>query len=444
MRKLFVLLLIQAWACSIAFGQTLDGHPDWIMRGNVYEVNIRQYSKDGTFKAFGKNIDRLKDMGVQTLWLMPINPISKANRRGKAGYYYAVANYTAVNPEFGTLKDFKKLVADAHKAGMKVIIDWAANHTGADHVWLKKHPDFYAKDKTGKPAVPFDLIDCRQLNYANVAMQDSMINAMRYWINTTGIDGFRCNLAWNIPADFWKKCISNLRRGRNLLFIADGDKNYLPSSGFDAISSPEMLRMMTAVAKGTRPANNLDNIKAKYDKQYPKNTLELYFTSNHDENSLNKADFGTFPGDAHAPFAVFTQTMPHSVPLIYTGQEEPIDRALKYFDKDPIKIRKRNREKFYTTLLTLRKQNQALSSDASFRKVNVGDAKAVYAYVREKGNSKILVILNLSAHDQMITIEDETLLGKATNVFRKAEEPVTNKPWKLNAWGYYVYNYDSQ
>jgi alpha-amylase len=444
MKKFFLLMLIQVWACTIAFcqvGPTINGHPAWIMQGNVYEVNVRQYTKQGTFKAFGKHLDRLQEMGVQTLWFMPINPISKVGRKGTLGSYYAVSNYTAVNPEFGNLKDFKKLVAEAHKLGMKVIIDWVPNHTGADHIWIKKHPDFYVKDKSGKPAIPYGWTDTRQLNYKNKAMQDSMINAMKYWLVNTNIDGFRCDVAWNVPADFWKRCISQLRQGRNLFFLAEGDKPYLLTSGFDATYPWDMFHMMAQVAKGARPASALDTIKAKYDKIYPKNALELYFTSNHDENSWNKADYGLFPGESHAPFAVFTQTMPHSVPLIYSGQEEPILRPVKFFDKDPMKFGKYDREKFYKILLNLRKFNPALSADASFRKVNIGNDRAVYAYVREKAGKKVLVILNLSASPQIITIDDDSLIGKPFNIFRKQDEPLTNKPWKMDPWGYMVFTY---
>jgi alpha-amylase len=442
MKKLFLFTLTFLWACPSVFSQTINGHPAWAMQGNIYEVNVRQYTKQGTFKAFAKNLDRLNEMGVQTLWFMPITPISKVDRKGSLGSYYAVSNYTAVNPEFGSIKDFKKLVAEAHKLGMKVIIDWVPNHTGADNVWIKRHPDFYVKDKTGKPAVAFDWADTRQLNYKNVAMQDSMINAMKYWVRATDIDGFRCDVAWNVPYAFWKKCISQLNSMKELFWLAEGDKTYLHPGGFDATYPWDMFHAMVGVAKGARPATALDSIKAKYDKIYPHNALELYFTSNHDENSWNKADYGTFPGASHAPFAVFTQTMPHSIPLIYSGQEEPVLRAIKFFDKDNMKMGKYDREKFYKTLLFLRKQTPALSADASFRKVNVGDSKAVYAYVREKDGKKIFVILNLSNKEQDITVEDESLLGKPFNVFRHQEEPLTSKPWKMDPWGYMVFRYN--
>lgn len=419
----------------------IDGHPAWIMQGNIYEVNVRQYTPEGTFNAFAKHLDRLKAMGVQTIWFMPINPISKLDRKGSLGSYYAVSDYTAINPEFGTMDDFKKLVQSIHDKGMKVLIDWVPNHTGADHRWITQQPDFFVKDSSGKPAVAFDWDDTRQLNYKNPVLQDSMLRAMKYWIEDTDIDGFRCDVAWNVPASFWRKSIPELKKMKNVFMLAEGDSTYLPKSGFDAVYPWHMFKMMEKVAKGEKSALALDSINKENETIYPKNTIQMYFTSNHDENSWNHADFGTFPGIIHEPFAVFTQTMKNSVPLIYSGQEEPVLRALKFFDKDPMTFKNFQREKFYKILLYLRKNNEALSANASFKKVRIGDDKAIYAYVREKGNKKVLVILNFSGSVQTVSIKDPTLTGKAHNVFKENEETLSSKEWKMNPWGYEVYEY---
>ena len=420
----------------------IDGHPDWIMRGNIYEVNVRQYTPEGTFKAFEKNLDRLKQMGVQTLWFMPIYPISKVDRKGALGSYYAVADYTSINPEFGTLDDWKELVDHAHSMGFKVIIDWVPNHTGADNHWLKEHPDFYVKDSTGKAAVPYDWTDTRKLNYSNPALRDSMISDMKYWITTSGVDGFRCDVAGDVPDDFWKKCIAELKRSKaNIFMLAEADKPSLHQDGFDATYAWTMFAMMKKVAKGERHASALDSVLHNVDSAFPANALKMFFTSNHDENSWNKADYGTMPGASHAPFAVFTQTMPHDVPLIYSGQEEPVLDSISFFYKDAIHFKNFGREKFYKTLLDLRKNDPALSANADFKKVNVGDEKAIYAYTREADGKKILVILNLSPKEQTIKIDDTNLLGKVNNVFTAASEELTNKEWKLEPWGYRVYVY---
>jgi glycosidase len=416
-------------------------HPEWILQGNVYEVNVRQYTPEGTFAAFEKHLDRLKGMGAQTIWFMPINPISKKDRKGSLGSYYAVSDYTAINPEYGTLDDFKKLVREIHDKEMKVIIDWVPNHTGGDNRWLTEHPDFFVKDSTGQAAIAVDWADTRQLNYQNTAMQDSMIAAMKYWITNADIDGFRCDVAWNVPASFWRKCIPQLRAMKEIFMLAEGDKAYLPISGFDAVYPWTMFNAMKLIAKGERPATSLDSIYAQNDTLYPDNTIQLYFTSNHDENSWNSSDFGTFPGAVHAPFAVFTQTMADAVPLVYSGQEEPVLRAIRFFDKDTMGFGKYKRADFYKRLLTLRSNNAALASDASFKKISVGNDKAVYAFVREKEGKKILVILNLSNKEQTITVKDGDLHGRPYNLFMGANEPLTANPWKIEPWGYVVYDY---
>lgn len=421
---------------------TVGTHPSWIINSNVYEVNVRQFTPEGTLAAFSKHLDRLQKMGVQTLWFMPLNPISKQDRKGSLGSYYAVASYTALNPEFGTMADWKNLVQEIHKRNMKVIIDWVPNHTGADHPWLTTHPEFYVQDSTGKPAVAFDWADVRQLNYNNAIMQDSMINAMKYWLVNTDIDGFRVDVAWNVPTGFWNTCIPQLRNTKdNIFMLAEGDKAYLSKSGFDAVYPWSMFQMMKKVAKGERLPAVLDSINAVNDTLYAPGTIQLYFTSNHDENSWNKSDFETFPGASHAPFAVFTQTMANSVPLVYSGQEEPVTRALKFFDKDPIGFENYQREKFYKTLLELRTKNQALAADAAFTKVSVGNDKAVYAFTRQKGENKILVILNLSPAEQEITVRDKSLHGNPHNVFMDTKEPLNDQPWKIEPWGYVIYVY---
>lgn len=419
----------------------IDGHPAWIMQGNIYEVNVRQYTPEGTFMAFAKHLDRLKQMSVQTIWFMPINPISKVDRKGTLGSYYAVSDYTAINPEFGTLAEFKQVVKLIHNKGMKVIIDWVPNHTGGDNRWLTEQPDFFVKDKSGKAIIAADWDDTRQLNYKNSVMQDSMIGAMKYWLNTTNIDGFRCDVAWNVPGSFWKKCIAQLKKIKNVFMLAEGDNAYLPKNGFDAVYPWRMFKMMGLVAKGDRPAFALDSIYNENKSMYPRNTIQMYFTSNHDENSWNKADYGIFPGIVHAPFAVFTQTMAGAVPLIYSGQEEPVLRPIEFFEKDPMTFQELKRAAFYKTLLGLRKRNIALSPDASFKKVNAGDEKALYAYVREKGGKKVLVILNLSATEQDVAIKDKSLAGTPYNVFMGTKEPLSNKKWNIEPWGYVVYEY---
>lgn len=453
MRKVYCLLLfVMAALVSCKTGADkntitdtgiVEGHPAWIMQGNIYEVNIRQYTPEGTFAAFAKHLDRLKEMGVQTLWFMPINPISKTDRKGSLGSYYAVSDYTAINPEYGTMDDWKSLVKQAHEKGFKVLIDWVPNHTGADHYWLQKHPDFYVKDSTGKPVSQFDWTDTRKLNFANAELRDTMIQQMKYWFTETGIDGMRCDYAVGPSRDFWKTCISELKRTkRNAFMLAEADSAWLHEVGFDATYSWPEFNMMKLVAAGKRNAAALDSVLKKLDTTIAKNAIRLYFTSNHDENSWNKADFETMPGAIHAPFAVLTQTWGRSVPLIYSGQEEPVLRAIRFFDKDTMRFSGLQRAPLYQKLLALRKNNPALRADAAFAKLTTGKEEQIYAFARQWENNKVVVLLNLSNAPQSFAVQDGILTGEATELFTgKKEQMQPGKKFELPAWGYAVYGY---
>lgn len=417
--------------------------PAWTLQSNIYEVNVRQYTKEGTFRAFEPSLSRLKEMGVEILWFMPITPISKTDRKGRLGSYYAVQNYTAINPEFGTMEDWKALVKRAHGMGFKVITDWVANHTGADHSWLTRHPDFFTRDKNGKVISPFDWTDTRDLNYDNRELRDSMIAAMKFWISQSDIDGFRCDVAGEVPADFWKECITALKKEKDVFMLAEGDKGELHRAGFNASYPWTMFASLKAIAAGKKNALAIDTVLSQQDSTFPAGAVRMYFTSNHDENSWNKSDYGTFPGLVHAPFAVFTQTMRNTLPLIYSGQEEQVLRKIEFFEKDNMHFGKYGRASFYKALLTLRKRTPALATDASFRKVSAGDDKALYAYVREKEAHKILVILNLSGKEQPVSIKDASLEGKPYNVFLFLNEPINPRhSFNLEPWGYVVYDYD--
>ncbi len=431
---------------SFLFAQTgkltIEGHPAWIMQGNIYEVNIRQYTPEGTFKAFEKSLPRLKNMGVQTLWFMPINPISKIERKGTLGSYYAVSDYTAINPEFGTMNDWKALVKKCHSMGFKVIIDWVANHTGADHYWLQKHPDFYVKDSTGNPASQFDWTDTRKLNFNNPELVDSMINCMKFWIEQTDIDGFRCDYAVGPSKEFWNKCIKELKKEKNIFMLAEADTAWLHDVGFDATYTWSEFNMMKLIAKGERPAFGLDSVLMNVENTYPKNALKMYFTSNHDENSWNKADYGTMPGAIHAPFALLTQTIERSIPEIYSGQEEPFLDSISFFYKDTIHFKNFARSDFYKTLLNLRKINSALAANASFKKIKTNKDEFIYSYLRQNKERKVLVILNLSSSAQSFSLNNNSIQGSPINVFSHIKEQIkSNQIFQLSAWAYKVYSY---
>ena len=416
--------------------------PEYIIQSNIYEVNVRQYSQEGTFKAFEASLPRLKEMGVEILWFMPITPISEVDRKGKLGSYYAVADYTAVNPEFGNMQDWKDLVNKAHDLGFKVITDWVANHTGADNRWIKTNPDFFIKQKDGTLAYAFDWSDTRDLNFWNPVLHDSMISAMKFWLTETKIDGFRCDVASEAPRSFWQHCITELKKNKpDIFMLAEADVSWVHDAGFHASYGWDGFAKMKKIAKGEASARILDTVLRKLDESFSPNYIKMYFTSNHDENSWNKAEYATMPGAVHAPFAVLTQTWKNSLPLIYGGQEEPFLDSISFFYKDTIAFGKYERASFYKTLLSLRKNNAALAVDADYTKLVSSNDDVVFAYTREKNGKKVLVVLNLSGAAQTFTLSG-TIAGEPENVFGAKKEKLTDgQSFSLGAWGYAVYSY---
>jgi glycosidase len=417
----------------------------WESQSNIYEVNLRQFSREGTFKEFEKALPRLKDMGVEILWFMPITPIGLEGRKMSEkdlGSYYAVRDYKAVNPDYGTMEEWKDLVKHAQGMGFKVIIDWVANHTSPDNNWMKTNPDFYVKDSTGKVVAPFDWTDVRKLNYKNTALRDSMIAAMKFWLTETGIDGFRCDVAEEVPVDFWKTCIAELKKIKDVFMLAEGEKPELHAAGFDETYTWSMMHMMQELYQGKKSVKQFDSLIKVYIDSFPANAYRLYFTSNHDENSWNGTEFEKY-GDAFKTFAVLTQTMYQSVPLIYNGQEDMNKKRLKFFVKDTIPWQgEMDLAAFYKTLLSLRRSNIALSADASYRRLASTADSSVFAYMREAEGYKVMVVLNFSKFLQKFNISDAAAIGEPINVFSSVREKISgNQPLALDPWGFAVYNY---
>ncbi|MCX8472480.1 MAG: alpha-amylase family glycosyl hydrolase [Sediminibacterium sp.] len=420
----------------------------WANKMNVYEVNIRQYTPAGTFKAFQEYLPRLRDMGVKVLWFMPINPISKRDRKGSLGSYYAIENYRTINPEFGTMADWINLVNACHQLGFKVLMDWVPSHTGADHNWLFKHKNFYVLDKKGNPTYLYDWKDTRKLNYENKELCDSMFALMKYWIKYTNIDGYRVDVAGEVPDDFWQKTIPALQKVKPIFMIAEAEKPSMYELGFDATYSWKEYHFMEKIALQSKKkkynAKKFFKILKKINSTFPTNYRRMYFTSNHDENSWHGADFSTMPGSSHAPFAVLTQTLPNGFPLIYSGQEIPVKRSIKFFDKDDIftnpniDYSELQRFNFYQTLLSLR-NDSCFSDAATFTKLNIKN-KHILAFLKTNKNFNCLVIVNLSEDDQIFTFKekfDEILMY---DVFEDKQVSI-EREFSIGGWGYKVYKF---
>ena len=437
--------LVIIFILFISIGIAQNTHPVWSAQSNIYEVNLRQYSASGSIKDFEKHLPRLKQMGVEILWFMPINPIGIEERKmtsSDLGSYYAVRNYKEVNKEFGTMADWKAMVKHAHSMGFKVIIDWVPNHTATDNPWMKTHPDFYKRDKTGNATYDADYTDTRNLNYENMELRDTMINVMKFWIRATNIDGFRCDHVDPMPIDFWEKCITELKKIKDVFMLAESEKPEMHLAGFDETYAWSIKDAMKYLYDSKFSVSQFDSVLKHNIQVFSKNAFRLYFTTNHDENSWEGTEFEKY-GDAYKAFAVFSETFYQSVPLIYNGQEVPNKRRLKFFVKDPIEWNKFEMAPFYKTLLSLRKSNVALAADASYKKLVTANDIAIFAYVREKGKHKVTVLLNLSNQPQSFTVKDQSVYGKPLNIFSEKKETVNRQHvFSMQPWSYIVYNYD--
>ncbi len=416
--------------------------PEWSYAANIYEVNIRQYTPEGTFNAFSKHLPRLKKMGVDILWLMPIHPISEPKRKGSLGSYYAVSDFRAVNPLFGTHTDFKALVDSAHAQGMHVILDWVPHHTGWDHPWITEHPEYYNTDEKGEirdpineeTGEPWGWTDVAELKLESPEMRRQIIDDMIYWIEDFHVDGFRVDHAHGVPADYWDE-VSNTLAGLNkpLFMLAEGEETYLRNdSSFVATYAWKIHHMMNDIAQGKKNVNELDTLLAAERKEYHYG-YHMYFTSNHDENSWAGTEFERM-GDGHKTFAALCATL-DGMPLMYSGQEEPLKKRLAFFEKDTIPFGHYEYEAFYTTLNALKKKNRALwngDHGGLSRRINTSDN--VYAFTREKDGNTFIGIFNLSGKPQsaMLSIPVHGL----TDVFSQktydlpADQSIELEPWQ--------------
>lgn len=419
-------------------------HEDWSKKATIYEVNIRQFSPEGTFKAFQKDLRRLQGMGVKILWLMPIQPISVENRKGSLGSYYAIQDYKGINPEFGTLEDFKSLVDSAHALGMKVILDWVANHTGFDNVWTKEHKDWYLLDSLGKlqPPTGTDWWDVADLNYENAEMRAAMIEAMQYWVKDNKVDGFRCDVAGMVPIDFWDACRDSLERIRpDIFMLAEANNPELLVKAFDMDYCWDLLHAMNSIAKGEMNANDIDSVRLHMDKKYAPNAYHMYFTTNHDENSWNGTVFKRYGEKGHRTFAVLALTL-DGMPLIYNGQEAGLDYALRFFDKDTIRWKDYPHQEFYSKLLRLHADNEALWAGNSENKAKrlTSDADTeVYAFIRSANGHDVVVVCNLS--DKYIRTKFQSFpQGEFTGLYDTLQvNDIANFGLEMEPYGFHVF-----
>ena len=422
----------------------MQAKTNWKHSTNIYEVNIRQYTVEGTFAAFQKHLPRLKEMGVETIWLMPITPIAQKNKKGSLGSPYACSDYTSINPEFGNLKDFKNLVDEIHQLGLKIIIDWVANHTGWDHVWTKTHPEYYKIDpKTKDFQIASGMDDIIELDFNNPELRNAMISAMQFWVKECDIDGFRCDLATWVQLDFWQEARPKIEEIKPLFFIGEFDELENPEYGkvFDASYSWEWMHKTEEYFKKNLPLQFLKDLLVKYSK-IGDQSMRAWFTSNHDENSWNGTEYEKY-GEIALPLAVFSATW-NGIPLLYSGQELPLNKRLEFFEKDEIEWNKDFKlAPFYKKLLHLKANNLALrGGDAEVQTyfVDTSANDKILAFRRKNGEDEVLILLNFSKEAVQFTIDEYGIDGNFTELFTNENVDFSNfKDFELEVSGYRVF-----
>lgn len=409
---------------------------DWHKDATIYEVNIRQYTEEGTFRAFREHLPRLKKLGVDILWLMPVHPIGEKNRKGKLGSYYSVKDYKGINPEFGDKEDFRKLVKEVHKQDMYIILDWVANHTAWDHSWVKEHPEWYTKDSAGNMVSPHDWSDVVDLNYDKQGVRSAMRDAMTYWVEDFNIDGYRCDVAGMVPTDFWENTVNELETIKPVFMLAEDESEVeLLDNAFDMHYGWEFHHLMNQIAQGEANAEVLNEYFAKTDSLLDDDDIKMNFLTNHDENSWN----GTIEerlGEAHKAMAVLSYTVP-GMPLIYTGQEIGLDKRLEFFRKDPVQWKNDPLEDFYAELNTLKEENEALWAPdygGEFEILETNHPEKAFAYTRKKDGNEVSVVLNLTGNPLDIKTD---ITGKYTNYF-SGKKITTDGTFAMPSWGYEI------
>ncbi len=418
-------------------------HPAWAAHASIYEVNIRQYTPEGTFRAFEAHLPRLQQMGVGILWLMPIHPIGQEKRKGTLGSYYSVRDFRAVNPDMGTLADLQHLTAEAHQRGMHVILDWVANHTAWDNPLVQQHPDWYTRDAKGQLVPPVaDWQDVVDLDYSKPELRAWMTESMAYWVREADIDGYRCDVAGLVPTEFWNDTRAALDQIKPVFMLAEWDELHHPpfvdsahwnpdtrllERAFDATYALNLLGRLDSVGQ-TGPFATLDNYQALKSRVYPQNISLMNFTSSHDVNSWEGSEFERYGNrDRALKMAALAMLLP-GVPMVYSGQEVGLKKRLSFFEKDTINWKSQEDKNglfsgFYRLVLNLKKHHPALvnwDSTSHFKSLNSQQSiefnMSSYAFTRSKGKDAVLVAMSWADADPSL-MPDSSLAGQWRDLF---------------------------
>jgi glycosidase len=418
-------------------------NPEWLKNATLYELNIRQFSVKGTFKAVEKELPRLKKMGIDIIWLMPIQPIGLKNRKGSLGSPYAVKDYFGVNPEFGTSDEFRHLVEAIHAEGMYVILDWVANHSSWDNDLVTQHPEWYKKSPSGQfQSLPWrDYDDIIDFDYSKPELRKYMTDALKFWIKEYDIDGYRCDVASFVPLDFWENVREELVEIKPVFMLAEAEDKELHRKAFDATYNWTLWNILHQIATQNKSAKTLSEAYlAEHVSIFPKEGIRLNFIDNHDKNSWEGTPQSNF-GPALKAARVFSILM-DGMPLVYNGEEAGLDRSLEFFEKDPIEWKSHENQKLYTLLFELKHKNQALWNGIfggeMIRIVN-DRTEEIVSFSRQKNGDKVLAFFNLSPKKIKVNFETSDYACEYQNLFTGETEHILDKlKLEFSPWSFVV------
>lgn len=419
-------------------------HPEWTKNATLYQINLRQFSPEGTLRAAEAQLERIKALNVDIVWLMPIHEIGVKNRKGTLGSPYSVKDYYSVAREYGTLDDLKRFVATAHRLGMKVILDWVANHTAWDNPLATEHPDYYQRDWKGafRPTPWFDWSDIINLDYRAPGLRKYMTDAMKYWVKEADIDGYRCDVAGFVPVDFWDNLRQELEAIKPVFMLGEWESRDLHARAFDATYAWQWYEEVHKLCTGRAGVGALFNYYAWNEGFYPPDIMRMTFVSNHDKNAWDGTEYEQFKDGLDA--AIVLSVTSEGMPLLYNGQEAGNKKRLAFFEKDPIQWGESRYADFYRKLFGLKHANTALwNARWGARMVQVvnTDPDKVFSFVRANEKDKVFVVLNFSAEPRPVKFTDGPYAGRYTEFFtgEKVDFAEGATELTLPAWGYRIY-----
>ena len=442
MKKTLILFvaLLALMSCSKL---TELRHPKWCYDATIYELNTRQLTPEGTFAAAEEYLPMLRENGIDIIWVMPCQPIGKITRKGTLGSYYSIIDYCAINPEFGTRADFEHFLAKAHELGFKVILDWVANHTAPERK-KKKNEGWHYRDSLGNLMVQYDWTDISKLNYDNQDMRNEMLKAMHWWMDSIGIDGFRCDVAGEVPTDFWNWAMSDLRLTHPDMFTLAEDEDKaqeLTESAFDMYYGWTLHHLMNEVAQGNKGVEDLWEYFEKAETTIRPEAIRMNFISNHDENSWNGTEQERM-GDAINLFAAFCYVVP-GMPMIYTGQLSGNHHRLEFFEKDLIDTDEAYAQaSLYKQLNDLRQRQRVLfSPEIGAPMIRIpADNGAIFACARPyPSGMNVIAVMNMSDQEQNVTLDLGMYAGKYKCLCGKTHKLEKTQSFTLKPWGFKIF-----